>query len=193
MNAKVSSLVVAALCVAALATQPVAARADVKVDFDKTFDFKSVRTWAWNSPQPGEVKMARTATDDPEVMRRRAEPIILDAMAFETSRRGLQPASSVPDILVTYYLLMTITTSAQTLGQFVPAVAEWGLPPFEGATQSLKLMNRGSLVLDLSAKGTVVWRGVAQAEIKFDADDRKREALLRRAVRDLLSKYPPKR
>ena len=54
-------------------------------------------------------------------------------------------------------------------------------------------MNHGSLVLDLSAKDTVVWRGVAQAKIAFGLDDKKREALLREGVRDLLKRYPPKR
>ena len=67
------------------------------------------------------------------------------------------------------------------------------LPPFEQATQSLKMMNRGSLVLDLTGKGEVVWRGVAQTNIKFDADNEKRESLLREGVRDLLAKYPPRR
>ena len=38
----------------------------------------------------------------------------------------------------------------------------------------------------------MVWRGVAQAEIKLDADDKKREALMREGVRDLLRRYPPK-
>ena len=59
-------------------------------------------------------------------------------------------------------------------------------------TQSLTMMNRGSLVIDLSAKGAVVWRGVAQANVKFDADQNKRETLIREAVRDLLKRYPPK-
>ena len=81
--------------------------------------------------------------------------------------------------------------STQTVGQFLPATAMWGLPPFAQATQSLKFMNQGSLVLDLSAKGAVVWRGVAQAEIALDADDKKREALLREAVRDLLQALSP--
>ena len=54
------------------------------------------------------------------------------------------------------------------------------------------MMNRGSLVLDLSAKGAVVWRGVAQANISFDADEKKRESLIREGVRDLLKRYPPK-
>ncbi len=40
----------------------------------------------------------------------------------------------------------------------------------------MKMMNQGSLVLDFSAKDVVVWRGVAQANIAFEADDKKREA-----------------
>ena len=184
--------VVLALGASALSLHPVAARVDVKVEFDKTFDFKAVRTWGWQSPNPGDVKMARTREDDPEAMRKRAEPIIVDAVTVEMHRRGLQPAFP-HDLTVTYYLLLTTSMSAQTLGQFLPAVSGWGLPPFEGATQSLKMMNRGSLVLDLSANDVVVWRGVAQANIKFDADDQKREKLIREAVRDLLAKYPARR
>ena len=53
-------------------------------------------------------------------------------------------------------------------------------------------MNQGSLVLDLSAHRAVVWRGVAQAQDQSRIDDKKREALVREAVRDLLKRYPPK-
>ena len=54
----------AALAMLGLAFQITSARIDVKVDFDKNFDFKSVRTWTWASPLPGDVKMARTKEDD---------------------------------------------------------------------------------------------------------------------------------
>ena len=175
-----------------LSILPAAARMDVKVEFDKAFDFKTIRTWGWRPSGPGDVKMARTQQDDPESIRRQAEPILVDAVTTQIARRGLQPATADPDLIVTYYLLLTTSMSAQTLGQFLPATTGWGLPPFEQATQSLTMMNRGSLVLDLSAKGNVVWRGVAQANIKFDADAKKRESLLQEAVRDLLAKYPPK-
>jgi len=183
---------VAALGAVAMSTHALSARIDVKVEFDKKFDFKAARTWAWDPEKRGDVKMARTKYDDPDAMRGRAEPIIVDAVTAEMARRGLQPAFPA-DLVVTYYLLMTTSLSAQTLGQFLPAVSEWGLPPFEGATQSLEMMNRGSLVLDLSANSQVVWRGVAQKNIKVDTDDRKREKLLRDAVRDLLAKYPARR
>jgi Domain of unknown function (DUF4136) len=190
MRSKRATIALAVLLGLVHGLDSVNARVDVNVDFDKAFDFKRVKTWAWSS-KPGDVKMARTKDDDSEAMRKLAEPLIMDAVSKEMPRRGLQQASSAPDLTITYYLLLSTTMSAQTIGQFVPATGEWGLPPMTGATQSIKMMNQGSLVLDLSAAGNVVWRGVAHAQIKFDADDKRREALLREAVRDLLRRYPP--
>ena len=69
----------------------------------------------------------------------------------------------------------------------------WGIPPFAPATQSMKVMNKGSLVLDAAANDVVVWRGLAEAKIKMDIDDKQREALLREAVRDLVKEFPPKK
>jgi hypothetical protein len=176
----------------ALAAGPVGARVDVKVDYDKTFDFTKVKTWAWNAEQPGDVKMARTQEDDPEAMRQRAQPIILDAVGTEMGRRGLQAATAAPDVTAFYYLLLTTSVSAQVIGQFAPTTFEWGLPPIAGATQSFKVVNQGSLVLDISSAGRVVWRGVARAQIKMDADSRKRESLIREAARDLVKRFPPR-
>jgi hypothetical protein len=162
----------------------------VKVDADKTFDFGAVRTWAWHPEGPGDVKMARTADDDPDAVRREAEPILLAAVEQEMTRRGRQRAAGAPDVFVIYYLLLSLDVNAQTLGQFVPATPEWGLPPFTPSTTSFEVMNQGSLVLDVSANKKVVWRGVANARIRIGADRAKREALLREAVRDLLRKFP---
>jgi hypothetical protein len=54
-------------------------------------------------------------------------------------------------------------------------------------------MERGSLVLDLSAKGALVWRGVAEAKIEMGLEQDKRRKLLEEAVREILKRYPPKR
>ena len=72
-----ASVVVAGIAVAVQAVMAV----DVKVDFEKTFDFKAVRTWAWNPETPGDVKMVRSELDDPDAMKQRAEPIIMKAAA----------------------------------------------------------------------------------------------------------------
>lgn len=183
----------AAIVLALMAVVALDARVKVTIDHDPKFPFQGVKTWDWNPAGRGQVKMARTQTDDPDAMQRRAEPIILESVAKEMTARGLSQASGQPaDVLVTYYLLMTTNMSTQQAGQFLPIVANWGLPPFPMSTTSIKVLNRGSLVLDLSAKETVVWRGVAQAEVEMDAKQEQREAKIRSAVRDLLKKFPPK-
>jgi hypothetical protein len=163
---------------------------DVKIDHDKAFDFKAALTWTWSTP-PGDVKMARTQEDDPEAMRKIAEPVIVSAVSSEMAKRGMKQAPGAP-LTVTYYLLLSINQSSQELGQFLPAVTQWGVPPYAPATQSLEMMNYGSLVLDMIAKDVIVWRGVANAKIKREGEQPKREELLRDAVRDLLRKFPPK-
>ena len=168
------------------------ARVKVQVNYDKKFDFKPARTWGWNPGGAGEVRMARTADDDKEAARKFAEPIILQEIPSELGKRGFQAATTQPDLTVTYYLLLTTSIDSQTMGQFLPATVNWGLPLFPPATQSLKVMNAGAFVIDFSARNDIVWRGVAQAQIDIGADPKKRDALLREAIRDLIKRFPPK-
>ena len=186
-------LAIATAALIALAAGEALARVKVKIEFDKAFDFTPVTTWAWDAAGYGDVMMARTANDHADAMKKRAEPIILDAVAAEMSRRKIGRAAADAHVTVRYYLLLSNNMSAQTVGQFLPGTTAWAVPPFAQATQSLEMQNSGSLVLDISAKGAVVWRGVAQTAIKMDATQQKREALLREGVRDLLQRFPPKR
>jgi len=190
-----SKKAVIALIVAAgfvLAVKPGAAAINVRMDFDKTFDFTKVRTWGW-SVGVGDVIAGRTPKDDPEEIRKRAEPVIVSEVSAQMPGRGLQAASDNPDLQVRYYLLLTVGDQMQEMGQFVPAVVDWGLPLFPPATTSYKVIQKGSLVFDLSAKGRVVWRSVAEANIKMEYDPVGREKLLRDAVKESLKKYPPKK
>ena len=184
----------AACGVACLALQGTAA-VKVRTQASPRFDFAKARTWSWHSGGPGEVKMARTADDDPEVVRQRAEPVILEAVASELPQRGLTAAApgTPSDLEIKYYVLITVGTQSQQMGQFLPSVAEWGLPPISGPTQSYKVIEQGSLVFDISANKEVVWRGIGQAELKPGQPQEKRAVLLREAVRDILKEYPPKK
>jgi hypothetical protein len=175
-----------------VAVQPGSASVKVRVDFDKEFQFRNARTVGW-APKAGAVMVGRSPDDDPEDIRRRAEPIIVDAVNAELPKRGLGPASGTPDLTVTYYLLLTIGDSSQTLGQFLPPVTKWAIPPFNPATTSLKVIQEGSLVLDLSSGNQPVWRGVGEAEIKLGLDEEKRAALIREAVQEILKRYPPRK
>ena len=172
----------------------VTAAVKVKTQFTKSFDFTKAKTWSWHEGGPGEVKMALTADDNPELVRQRAEPIIMEAVGATLPQRGLTAAApgAPSDVKIKYYVLITLGTDAQTIGQFLPAVTAWGVPPFTGATQSYSVIERGSLVLDISANNEVVWRGIGQAELKPGQTQEKRAALVRAAVADILKKYPPK-
>ncbi len=172
----------------------VTAAVKVKTQFTKSFDFTKAKTWSWHEGGPGEVKMALTADDNPELVRQRAEPIIMEAVGATLPQRGLAAAApgAPSDVKIKYYVLITLGTDAQTIGQFLPAVTAWGVPPFTGATQSYSVIERGSLVLDISANKEVVWRGIGQAELKPGQTQEKRAALIRAAVADILKKYPPK-
>ncbi len=175
-----------------VAVLPGNAAVKARVDFDKTFDFKQVRTWSWNSNGAGQVIVARTQQDDPKEIQSRAEPIIFDTVTAELPRRGIKAATSTPDVTLMYYLLLTVGSSSQTLGQFLPSTAQWGLPLFAPSTTSITMVEQGSLVLDFSSNGRVVWRGVGEAKIDMDMDQKKRNQLLRDGVRELLKRFPPK-
>jgi uncharacterized protein DUF4136 len=184
-------ILVAAAVVAAV--QIGAAAVKVQVDLDKAFDFSKVNSWAWGVPEAGWVMAARTPTDDPDAIRRRVEPIVMNAVEAEMPGRGLTPAAYAPDVTVKWYLLLTMGDSAQTIGQFLPGSSAWGMPPFLASTQSLKIIQKGSLAIDFSANGAIVWRGIAAAEIKPELSDDKRTALIREAVREILKRYPQKK
>ncbi len=176
-----------------LIAQSGGAAVKTRIDFDKQFDFTKVRTWAWNRSEAGRVLVARTPDDDPEEIQKRVEPIVMNAVSAEFPKRGLTLALGEPDVQVTYYVLLTLGSSAQTLGQFLPPVTQWGVPPFRPQTQSLEVFEQGSLVLDLRANDQIVWRGIGSAQIKLGLPQEKRVALINEAVREIARRYPPKK
>ena len=172
-----------------------AAKVKVRADFNKAFAFKEARTWGWNPKGAGDIMMGRTPDDNPAAVKALAEPVIMKAVGLEMPKRGLAPAAAAaaPDLTLTYFLLLTVGSSAQTVGQFLPSTTSWALPPFVASTQSLEFIEQGALVLDLSAKGEVVWRGVGEAQLKWELDQKQREAIVNEAVQKILERYPPKK
>src|SRR6185436_11914949 len=114
-------------------------------------------------PAGGEVKMLVSAQDDPAAVKKRFEPVIMDAVATNMTARGYSKADADADIRVAYYVLISAGAATQTMGQFLPATAAWGLPPFAPSTSSLSVIEQGSVVLDLASikLDEVIWRGVA--------------------------------
>jgi len=173
------------------------AKIKTRAESDPQFSFAGVRTWAWTPAGAGDVYVARTSTDDPAPVKKRVDPLIVAAVGKEAALRGLTPApaGATPDVTFHYYVLVTIGMNAQVFGQFLPAVPEWGVPPFTAGTQSLDIVTRGSIVLDaFSTKlNRVVWRGVAQTDLDYAPTDAQREQVIRDAAHELIKRLPLKK
>ena len=172
------------------------ARVKVQTDYDRRIDFTKLKTYAWPADGPGQFKMALGKDDDPEAMRKRFEPVIVAAVDEALAKKGfVKAAAGAPaDFLVAYFALVSVNTSAQTIGQFIPGTLEWGLPPFEGRTQSLKIFPQGSLVLDvMTPDKQPIWRAMAQSEVHHDRTPAQRDKNLRGVLNDIVKQFPPKK
>ena len=184
-----------AALVLACASAAVLARVKVQVDFDPAFDFGTLRTWTWHPDGPGNARMLMTKDDDSAAFKKQLEPRLMPLVETGLGRRGFaKAAGGDPDFYMTYYVLVTAGASDQYMGQFLPGTV-WGVPFVPPATSSLNVFPQGALILDVTSRAQkmVVWRGVAQAEIKWDESRAKRDARIREAVEELLKQLPPKK
>jgi len=183
------------ICIAAIAVVD-AAKIKIKADRDKTFDFKKVQTYLWNPSGAGEVKLLQASHDNAAELRARFEPVIVPAVEETLASRRLTKAvgGAAAELRVSYYVLIGPNADAQTMGQFLAPVPQWGLPPFAPATQSLEIYEQGTLIVDLAsvAEDSVVWRGSASVEIDRQNSDSVRNARIRDGIQGMFKKLPRK-
>jgi Domain of unknown function (DUF4136) len=173
-----------------------APKVKIRTQADKTFSFKNLRTWDWHADGAGEVKLMTTAMEAEQSKQWHAtlDPIITAAVEKELTARGFERKPGGADIIVNYYMLTVPGTSSNEMGQFLPSVAEYGLPPIPRATTMLRAFERGSLVLDVTSPSlkSVVWRGIAETEVDRELSDEARKARIEKAIQDIVKKLPAK-
>jgi hypothetical protein len=185
-----------ALTLCTLVAAPIGARVKVRTEFDPNVDFTKLKTFAWPADGPGQVKMMLSKEDDPEALRKRFEPTLLAAAEAALTAKGFVKAApgQASDFLVAYFALISLNQSAQTVGQFLPSTVAWGVPPFLATTSSLKIVEQGSLVIDVwTPDKQPMWRGVAQAEMHREKPQAEREKRVREAITDIIKQFPPKK
>jgi hypothetical protein len=185
---------VAIACLSMLAVVE-AAKIKTRAEPDPTYDFSTIHTWAWDD-DAGDVKMARTPVDDPAAVKQRVDPLIRKYVEAEMAKKKLTLATSgAPDVNLHYYVLVTIGDNSQFMGQFLPTVPYWGLPPFGASTTSLNVVTQGSLILDALLPGKmgerrVIWRGVAQSTVEDADSDQVRQSRIQSAAAELVKRFP---
>jgi len=189
LNTPITSLAAALALSAAL----VAADVKVKTAVDKDFNFKGLTTYAWHPDGIGEDKVLQNTKDDAADLKRRFEPIFVDSLTRGLASRNLtRVTDGTPDLYVNYYLLIGPGSSSQNMAMFLPPISYWGLPTFVPATTSLQIYEQGSLVIDVSSvvQGSIVWRGLAVAEVDRGRTEAERAERIRDGIASLIKKFP---
>ncbi len=178
-----------------VSTAVVASGIKIKTQHDKEFKWGGPTTYAWHPTGAGDV-MLLVADGKAGDIKQRLEPMVVQAVDNGMKQRGFtKDTSGQAAFYVYYYVLIGVGTDAQQMGQFVPAVPNWGLPPLPGATQSIETYEKGSLVIDVTAVklGTVVWRGIAEAQVDRAKTDAQRQQRVSEAIAEMFKKFPPKK
>ena len=163
------------LCTAGLALLTTTASAqDVTYDYDRTADFSSIRTYAWEG---GNV-------NDPLNHRR-----IVAAVDSQLAAKGLTkvPADANPDVVISYRAALTEDLEITGTG--------YGRYARLGGTGSARVerVYVGTLLIGMfdADSRALVWRGTASRELDLDASPEEREKHLKKATEKMFKKYPP--
>ena len=181
-----------ALC--AGATVVMAARIGIEVHHDPKANFAAIASYTWLPSPPPTTDVAPGTMRDPLTVQRELEPIIVGAVDAQLQKRRIQKRATGGDVRVVYYLSHGTSINASTLGSYYSYAAEFYvyLPPGGGATTSVRVIEEGSLVIDVVDDDRAIWRGTASASINRENDDAKRYKLIRDAVKKLFDRWPKK-
>lgn len=157
----------------------VAIAQSVTYDFDRAANFSKFRTYAW--------------ADGTELADELNHARVVRSIESQLVAKGMTrvDATANPDVLVAYHASFdkNLQINAYSSG--------WGGPRFGGlrsGTATTQEILTGTLVVDMVDASTksIVWRGVASADINVGAKPEKREKNINKTAQKLFKNYPPK-
>jgi hypothetical protein len=147
------------------------------------------RTYAWEpAPQRENSRIYNPIT----------EARVRSAVEKQLQARGYQEVSQKPDFRIGWHGAIDQKLDVQTVDQYYGyAWDPWYSPFYLGPPvpeTRIREYQEGTLILDFidTASNKLVWRGVAQAELKESASAHKRQERLEEAVQGILKDFPPK-
>jgi Domain of unknown function (DUF4136) len=152
----------------------------VTYDFDRSANFSKFKKYAWvrGTEVADELNHAR----------------VVRSIESQLASKGLSKvdASANPDVLVAYHASFdkNIRINAYSTG--------WAGPRFGGlqsGTATTQDIVNGTLVVDMidASSKSIVWRGMASAELNPTAKPDKRDKNINKTAEKLFKQYPPKR
>jgi hypothetical protein len=141
----------------------------VIVDYNKDFNFASIKTYAWQKGTPA----------DPLMQAR-----IVRVVESQLTKHGLQKSDAEPDVL--------IVTHAMTREDI--SLREWNYGPLPWGHGNIDINKIlvGTLVVDMldGKDKQLIWRGIADGTLSDKPE--KVEAKINKVTEKMFEKFPPK-
>jgi hypothetical protein len=164
----------------------------VSSDFDPNADFSSLNTYAWLPKS--ESQPVSTQPEAPFVNQR-----IVAALERELAAKGYKKTEQgQPDFYVGYHVAVEqkMTTQMMDTSYGYPTGPGWYYRPTPYTSRSYTYeYEEGTLAVDIAdgQSKALVWRGLAQAELRKNFDPDKAEQRINEAVQRILEQFPPKK
>jgi len=159
-------------------------------------DFSTIKTYVWlPSPPPRMDGVAPGVMRDPVAVQKELEPTILATADKELAAHGWTRMDGPgADVQVVYYLAHGVGFNASNVGEYYQYATGYALivSPLIAPTESVKVMEEGTLIIDVVQDRKAIWRGTASTTINRDHSDEKRIQTVMDAVKKLIDKLPKK-
>ena len=185
---------VMALLVVAAAAALEAAKIKVEARREQV-DFSAIKTYVWLPSPPPTAEVAPGVMRDPRVIQKELEPTILSTADRELAAHGWKRVEGPgADVQIVYYLSQGVGFNASTVGQYYQYATGYALivSPLLAPTESVKVIEEGTLIIDVVQDRKAIWRGTAKGTINRDNSDEKRLKNVADAVKKLIAKLPAK-
>ena len=151
------------------------------VDYDRTADFSTYRTFAFKD----------VGTPESPISLRRVEAAIEKTLAS----RGLAKADGKPDVWVVLHTRMRNQTRVTTWDAGWGWGWRWRGPFWNAGHVYVEQIPIGTLMVDLvdTKAKELVWRGTASRVVDLDETPKSREEEVQKAIEKLFDGFPPKK
>ena len=124
-------------------------------------DFSTIKTYMWLPSPPPKTEIAPGVARDPMVVQKELEPTIMQTADRELAAHGWKRVENGADVQIVYYLSHGVGFNASNLGEYYQYATGYALivSPLISPTDNIKVMEEGTLVIDVVQDRKAIWRG----------------------------------
>jgi len=156
----------------------------VDYDYDTTFDFSKLRTYAWLPSPPG---------NQLEDMTEKRFKLAVDT---QLQSKNYSQSTESPDFLISLQgIKKTVEKGSTAVGMSIGVpVGQRGSISLGGGRSKPRVKQEGTLILNFVDRqsNTPVWQGTASAEIQQKASPEEQQQRINEVIAELLKNFPPK-